>query len=193
MIFRSIFIGLVSVGVVAGCTPATDVSRNAGFDPAPVADVARQNWDFAGLVVSVPRSLSVSEAHGIKPRADILWREDPIGDRYVQVERIMRDALTPALSTMEGPVPVEVVLEVTRFHALTERARYSVGGEQEIEFVYLVRDAETGAVLSPPQPVDLTFRALGGADAVAAEQQGITQRVRITDRLVRWARSTFPT
>jgi hypothetical protein len=73
------------------------------------------------LIVSVPRSLSVSEAHGIKPRADIVWREDPPGDRYVQVEGIMRDALTPTLSTMQGEVPVQVVIEVTRFHALSER------------------------------------------------------------------------
>jgi hypothetical protein len=35
-----------------------------------------------------------------------------------------------------------------RFHALTERARYTIGGQHEIEFVYSVRHAETGAILS---------------------------------------------
>jgi hypothetical protein len=135
----------------------------------------------------------VSEAHGIKPRADIVWREDaPMGDRYAQVEGIMRDALAPALRSMQGDVPVQVVVELTRFHALTERSRYTIGGQHEIEFVYVVRHAETGALLAGPEAVDLTFRALGGQRAVEAEQQGITQRVRITERLVGWVQGTFP-
>jgi hypothetical protein len=183
----------VAALVVAGCTPTTDVSRNLGLlDIGPVADVPRQNWDFAELVVNVPRTLSVSEAHGIKPRADIVWREDAPGDRYVQVEGIMRDALAPALRSMQGDVPVQVVVELTRFHALTERSRYTIGGQHEIEFVYLVRHAETGALLAGPEAVDLTFRAYGGQRAVEAEQQGITQRVRITERLVGWVRAPSP-
>jgi hypothetical protein len=84
------------------------------------------------------------------------------------------------------------VIEVTRFHALSERARYTIGGQQEIEFVYSVRHAETGAILSAPQPVDLTFRGFGGQQAVEAERQGLTQRVRISEQLIGWAQSTFP-
>jgi hypothetical protein len=188
----SALVGVAAL-VVAGCTPTTDVSRNLGLlEIGPVADVPRQNWDFAELVVNVPRTLSVSEAHGIKPRADIVWREDAPGDRYVQVEGIMRDALAPALRSMQGDVPVQVVVELTRFHALTERSRYTIGGQHEIEFVYVVRHAETGALLAGPEAVDLTFRALGGQRAVEAEQQGITQRVRITERLVGWVQGTFP-
>jgi hypothetical protein len=188
----SALVGVAAL-VVAGCTPTTDVSRNLGLlEIGPVADVPRQNWDFAELVVNVPRTLSVSEAHGIKPRADIVWREDAPGDRYVQVEGIMRDALAPALRSMQGDVPVQVVVELTRFHALSERSRYTIGGQHEIEFVYVVRHAETGALLAGPEAVDLTFRALGGQRAVEAEQQGITQRVRITERLVGWVQGTFP-
>jgi hypothetical protein len=184
-------LGLASL-FVAGCTPTTDVSRNIGLDIGPVADAPRQNWGFAELVVNVPRSLVVSEAHGFKPRADIVWREDGPGDRYAQVEGIMRSALEPALSSMNGDIPVQVIVEVARFHALTERARYSTGGQHEIEFVYVVRHAETGALLSGPQPVDLTFRALGGRQAVEAMQRGITQRSRITEQLVDWVQGTFP-
>jgi hypothetical protein len=188
----SALVGVAAL-VVAGCTPTTDVSRNLGLlEIGPVADVPRQNWDFAELVVNVPRTLSVSEAHGIKPRADIVWREDAPGDRYVQVEGIIRDALAPALRSMQGDVPVQVVVELTRFHALSERSRYTIGGQHEIEFVYVVRHAETGALLAGPEAVDLTFRALGGQRAVEAEQQGITQRVRITERLVGWVQGTFP-
>ena len=198
--------------VLAGCTPTTDLSTSAystaglattGSSPnARLALLATpefqaRNWTFGGLAVSVPRTLSVSEAHGITPRADIVWREDPMGDRYTQVEAIMREGLEPILARMPeaapGSVPVQVFVEVTRFHALTERARYTTGGQHEIEFVYTVRHAETGQVLSPPQPVDLTFRAFGGREAVAAEQQGITQRVRITGRLAQWVAETFPT
>lgn len=185
-------LGLAALAV-AGCTPTTGVSRNIGLlEIGPIADVPRQNWDFADLVVDVPRSLSVSEAHAIKPRADIVWREDPMGDRHAQVEGIIRNALAPTLSSMQGDVPVQIVVEVTRFHAQTEAVRYTFGGEHEIEFVYLVRHAETGAILAGPEPVDLTFRALGGQRAVEAEQQGITQRVRITERLVGWVQGTFP-
>jgi hypothetical protein len=188
----SALVGVAAL-VVAGCTPTTDVSRNLGLlEIGSVADVPRQNWDFAELVVNVPRTLSVSEAHGIKPRADIVWREDAPGDRYVQVEGIMRNALAPALRSMQGDVPVQVVVELTRFHALSERSRYTIGGQHEIEFVYVVRHAETGALLAGPEAVDLTFRALGGQRAVEAEQQGITQRVRITERLVGWVQGTFP-
>lgn len=186
----SALLGLAAM-IVAGCTPTTEVSRNIGL-MGPVADVPRQNWGFSELVVVVPRALSVSEAHGIKPRADIVWREEPMGDRHAQVAAIMRGGLEPALAGMRGDVPVQIVVEVTRFHALTERARYTIGGEHEIEFVYSVRHAETGALLSGPAAVDLTFRALGGRDAVEAEQQGITQRTRITERLAGWVRGTFP-
>ncbi len=184
-------IGLAALAV-AGCTPTPDVSRefnSMSFSAA--ADVARQNWGFAELVVSVPRTLEVSEAHGIKPRADILWREDPVGDRYVQVEDVMRGGLEPAFASMTGEIPVQIVLEMTRFHALSERARYTTGGQHEIEFVYLVRHAETGALLWGPEAVDLTFHAYGGRRAVEAEQLGITQRVRIHQRLASWVQESF--
>jgi hypothetical protein len=186
-------LGLAAL-IVAGCTPTTDVSRNLALtDIGPVADVPRQNWEFAELIIDVPQSLTVSEANAYKPRADIVWREDPMGDRHAQVAAVMRGGLEPALSSMRGDVPVQIVLEVTRFHAQTERVRYTFGGEHEIEFVYLVRHAETGAILAGPEAVDLTFRAYGGQQALEAEQQGITQRVRITERLVGWVRQTFPT
>ena len=185
-------LGLAAL-IVAGCTPTTDVSRNLALtDIGPVADVPRQNWEFAELIIDVPQSLTVSEANAYKPRADIVWREDPMGDRHAQVAAVMRGGLEPALSSMRGDVPVQIVLEVTRFHAQTERVRYTFGGEHEIEFVYLVRHAETGAILSPRQPVDLTFRGFGGQQAVEAERQGLTQRVRISERLIGWAQSTFP-
>jgi hypothetical protein len=171
----SALLGLATL-VAAGCTPTTNMStRDAPFETGP-SGLVRQNWGFAELVVSVPRTLSVSEAHTFKPRADIVWREDPMGDRYQQVEGIMRGALEPALRPCRAMCPCKSSVEVARFHALTERARYTTGGQHEIEFVYVVRHAETGALLAGPETVDLTFRGYGGRRAVEAKQQGITQR-----------------
>ncbi|NKX43926.1 DUF6778 family protein [Roseicyclus persicicus] len=179
---------------LSACSTPFDVSRDTPFDPiTPVIEAPTQDWSFTAVEIVVPRTLSVSEANSIKPASDIVWREDPLGDRYVQVEAILRDALTPVLQPREGAAtPVVVAIEVTRFHALTERARYTIGGEHEIEFMLTVRHAETGQILSGPRPVDLTFRALGGQAAIQAEAQGITQRVRITERLQEWARVEFP-
>ena len=82
-------------------------------------------------------------------------------------------------------------LELTRFHALTERTRYTIGGEHEIEFIFTVRHGETGEALTGPIPVDLTFRALGGSHAIEAEAQGIYQRDRIQSQIAGWARAEF--
>jgi len=179
---------------LSACGTPFDVSRNASFNSvAPVIDVQTQDWSIIAVEIDVPRSLSVSEANSIKPSADIVWREDAPGDRYAQVEEILTSALAPVMQPRAGAAtPVIVSLQVTRFHALSERARYTIGGEHEIEFVLTVRHAETGAILSGPRDVDLTFRAYGGSQALAAEAQGITQRVRITERLQEWARVEFP-
>jgi hypothetical protein len=179
---------------LSACATPFDVSRDAPLAPiTPVIEAPTQDWSIASLEIVVPRTLSVSEANSIKPASDIVWREDPLGDRYAQVETLLRDALSPVLTPREGAAtPVVVAIEITRFHALTERARYTTGGEHEIEFILTVRHAETGEILSGPRPVDLTFRALGGQAAIEAEAQGITQRVRITERLQAWAQVEFP-
>jgi len=179
---------------LSACAAPFDVSRNASISTiAPVIAAQTQDWSISGVEIAVPRTLSVSEANSIKPAADIVWREDAPGDRYAQVEAILTSALAPVLQPRAGAAtPVIVSLEVTRFHALTERARYTIGGQHEIEFILTVRHAETGEILSGPRDVDLTFRAEGGRQAVAAEAQGITQRVRITERLQEWARVEFP-
>ncbi len=178
---------------VSGCVGGTDVSRDLGFDAPPVIqNVAIQDWDVVAVEVEVPYTLSVSEANTIKPRADIVWREDPYGDRHQQVDALMTEALEPVFESVTGAIPVVVTLDVTRFHAQTQRVRYSnLPSEQEIEFVLTVRHAETGQILSGPRDMDLTFPALGGQDAVAADARGETQRVRITQRLQNWVIEDF--
>lgn len=179
---------------LSACTSPFDVTRNAPYDPVtPVIEAPTQDWSITELRIEVPRTLTVSEANTLRPAADIVWREDPAGDRYAQVETILRSALGPVLQPRDGAsTPVIVLIQVTQFHAVTERARYTIGGQHDILFNVTVAHAETGEVLSGPRMVDLTFRALGGQAAIDAEAQGITQRVRITERLQDWARAEFP-
>lgn len=177
---------------VSGCVGTTDVSRNIGADILPVIEnIEIQDWDVTGVEVNVPHTLTSSEANSIKPRADIVWREDLIGDRHAQVDALMTDALAPAFEAVTGAIPVVVTLDLTRFHAQTQRVRYTFGGEHEILFVMTVRHAETGEILSGPVEVDLTFDAYGGDDAVAADARGETQRVRISQQLVNWVSDEF--
>jgi len=183
---------LVAALTVSGCAGINDVSRDVGIDVLPVANsIEIRDWDVTGVEVNVPRTLTSSEANTIKPRADIVWREDPIGDRHAQVDALITAAVEPAFAAMSGSIPVIVSLDVTRFHAQTQRVRYTFGGEHEVEFVMTVRHAETGEILSGPSDIDLTFNALGGDDAVAADARGETQGIRITQRLVNWVNAEF--
>lgn len=184
---------LAAAMALSACATPFDVSRNAPLETMrPVIEVPMNDWSIQSVVIHVPRSLTVSEANTIKPASDIVWREDPLGDRHAQVEALMTRALSPVLRPRDGAAtPVVVTLDVTRFHALTERARYTIGGEHEIEFVLTVTHALTGEILSGPRPVDLTFVAEGGKRAIAAEARGLTQAVRIIQQFQQWALTEF--
>ena len=190
--FTAALLGLAALGVSA-CASIPQVDVTQGLPPigALPTNVVSGDWQIQEIVIDVPASLTVSEANRIKPRADIVWREDPVGDRYVQVQALMAEAMEFALRPMDGSTPVIVELEVTRFHALTERARYTIGGEHEVEFLFTVRDAETGRALTGPRNVDLTFRAFGGQRAIESERNGIYQRDRIQSQIINWARQEF--
>lgn len=190
--------------VLSACAVPATVTREAPMNAttgaiapagaaATVVQADPRDWRLAGLEVIVPETLVVSEANTIKPRADIVWREDPLGDRYAQVEDVMRAPLEATLTRMEGDTPVNVQLTMTRFHAVTERTRYAIrrGGEHEIEFDLVISNADTGEVLRGPEHVDLTFPAYGGQQAIEAERRGITQRVRIQSRIARWVSEEF--
>ncbi|MFD2739413.1 DUF6778 family protein [Sulfitobacter aestuarii] len=170
--------------IVSACAAPQTVSRNA---------TATASLDMAGqraaaplqvrkINVSVPRSLEVSEANRYYPSGDIVWREDPIGDRHAQVKTIFEDALAAGTADLKGR-PVVLDVEVTRFHALTEKTRYSVGGIHSIKFLLTVRDARSGAVLAPTREIEADLRGYGGKRAIAAEQRGETQKVRISAHL----------
>ncbi len=173
----------------AGGTPVTRASGGAPLGYAPIAEVApgaaflRPLYDVKEIRVDVPRTLDVSEANLFYPIADIVWRGEPRGDRYTQVRQIFSDAFGFGTSGMRQGQGVIVEVSVLRFHALTEKTRYTVGGVYSIRFDLTVRDAATGAVIEPARTVVADLKASGGARAIAEEQAGRTQRVVIVEHL----------
>ena len=144
-------------------------------------------YRVADVRVEVPRSLRVSEANVFYPIADIVWREEARGDRHAQVQAIVAEGLGAGVATMTGDAvsrpAVIVEARVTRFHSLTEKTRYTIGGVHALHFVLTVRDAATGSLIEPPRAVVADVRAAGGSIAIAEEATGRTQRVVITERL----------
>ncbi len=181
---------LAAVLGLTACASTDTASRNAPIKAplaTPEAPAASALSDFKVVQVSVnvPDSLRVSEANRYYPSGDIVWREDPIGDRHEQVRAIMEAGLTRGVSGFDGGRPVVLKIMVTRFHALTEKARYTIGGVHAIQFYMTVADAETGETLVPTKFIKADFDALGGAAAVASEARGVTQKVRITAQLAK--------
>lgn len=133
--------------------------------------------------VIVPRALKVSERNSYIPRGDIVWREDPIGDRHAQVQKIVQDAVLRGVTPLNGPVKADVEIVVQRFHALTEKARYTTGGVHSITFDLMLKNPETGELLVPVRTVRADLDAFGGQQAINAMAHGQTQKVRISDHL----------
>lgn len=155
------------------------------YDPLP-ADVSR-TWRLADVRVDVPRSLTVSEEKSLLPRADIVWREDPLGDRYAQVASIMGEAVTRGASGLRGSRPVAIDITVARFHALTFEAeqRGPNWGVHNIQFSAQVSDARTGEVLVPATMIRAELPALSGEQMREARQRGVTQKSMITNHVAK--------
>jgi len=206
---RILLLGLVALSVTA-CGPMDAVTRSApyeatmpiapvvfnaesSFNEAPeivsrtVADlssvVSAPTYKVVGVQVDVPRSLRVSESNLLIPFGDIVWRGDLPGDRYTQVKDIMTAAIERGTESLNGRHEIIVQVTMTRFHSLSQRARYSVGGNHSIEFEMTLVDAATGAPLGDPKKINATFDAFGGQQAIQAEMAGLTQKVRIVDHV----------
>lgn len=164
--------------LVAGCT--TGEPWKTSYQQVITAEQSAR-WRVSQIDVTVPRTLSVSEANSYAPTADIVWREDPLGDRYDQVDRIITEAARQGASKLRGGKPVVLKIEVHQFHALTEKTRRRLqnAGVHNIEFTAQVFDAATGEALTPPDRIDADLIAYSGEQARAAEARGETQKVRI--------------
>jgi len=64
-----------------------------------------------------------------------------VGDRIAQIGAIFATATERNQPRFEGDVPVIVDFELVRFHGVTERTRYSIGGVYNIVFNMSVRNA----------------------------------------------------
>lgn len=192
---KSMLMSLVAAAtLLAGCASTDTVTRDGGTkalslatrgellaDPATLYLTAA--YDVRGVKVSVPRTLKVSEANVYYPLADVVWRGEPLGDRHLQVESIFDEALFRATGPMKQGRPATVEVEITRFHGVTEKTRYTMGGVYSLRFNLTVRDADTGQIIDGPRVVVADTKASGGVQALREEQMGLTQRVVVVNRL----------
>lgn len=154
--------------------------------PEPVAAEVSQTWKLSDVEVNVPDALVVNEAPGLLPKGDIVWREDPAGDRKAQVAQIVADAAAEAGDGLPGKTPVTIRISLTRFHALTyeAEARNWKAGVHDIEMTAEVVDTATGAVLKGPDPIEASLPALAGDEMAAARARGETQKSQISAHLL---------
>lgn len=179
---RSALVGLSALllsACVGGSTFKTD------YTPVP-AELAK-SWRLAEVRVSVPQSLTVSEAKTLLPNADIVWREDPMGDRRAQVGTIIQTAVMRGAQGLRGSRPVILDVTVTRFHALTFEAELSNSdwGVHNIDLTVQVLDASTGAVLLPTTAIRAETPAFSGAKMKELRRQGQTQKSIISNHVAR--------
>jgi uncharacterized protein DUF6778 len=162
---------------------AAAVGQVASADAVASITAGQPMVSVNSVVVRVPRTLKVSEANRYLPAGDIVWREDPIGDRYVQVQKIFQDAMAQGVAPLNGPASVDIDIQVKRFHALTEKARYTTGGVHSITFDLAIKHPDTGELLVPVRTIRADLDAFGGKQALQAEARGLTQKVRIVNHL----------
>ncbi len=161
--------------------PTTNlVSRNAAPLDGLLLKPAKPTYRVARVYVDVPAELTVSEANVYVPRADIVWREDPLGDRKMQIKTILEQAIFSGANQISGNTDVIMSVRVNLFHAITQKARDVVGGRHNVQFDYVLLDAVSGQPVSEVNSINLKFKALGGRKALVAEMRGDTQKVRIS-------------
>jgi hypothetical protein len=177
---RAALLGLTAAALTACVGGGTFKTEYDRLSP----DVS-QNWRLSEVRVDVPRSLVVSEAKTLLPNADIVWREDPAGDRYTQVGKIMQAAVLRGAQGLRGARPVIISVTVTRFHALTYEAelRSEDWGVHNVDFVAQVVDARTGEVLVPPTRIRAETPAYSGSRMREARRKGMTQKSMISNHV----------
>lgn len=153
-------------------------------DVQPRPEIAR-DYDLQGLRFAARPGLSISEREVLYPVADIVWRGDPLGPRIEQIETMFETAVERNQHVITGRRPIVLEVTLLRFHGVTKRARYHIGGVYNINFQMTVRDAHSNAVIEPPRVVIGEFETPGGELAVRLEETGQTEKVRVTDFLTR--------
>jgi hypothetical protein len=187
-------IAMLGLGaLVSACASVDTPTRNAPYAPQQQFVQTLPSVTVNEINVLVPQTLKVSERNSYYPGGDIVWRGDAIGNRHEQVKAIFDTALAQGTADMEGIVPVRLDIRVERFHAITEKARYTTGGIHSITFALQIRDLATGHAIGEPRLVKADLNAFGGQQALYEERRGQTQKVRITDHLAEVIRQELST
>ncbi|SMY09669.1 DUF6778 family protein [Flavimaricola marinus] len=176
----------LAVGLSA-CATVDTSTRNAPLElPTLQASDSgteiRRDYNLMDVVVVVPESLRASESNAYYPVADIVWRGDAIGDRHAQVADLFKAAARDVASDLNGSQDVYVQITVARFHGVTERTRYSVGGVYNMVFDMTIVDG-AGNIVEPTRRIEADLPAPGGQAALELEQSGQTEKVRVVDYL----------
>lgn len=175
---------LLALSACGGTEPAMrNLTVADQLNPGADIRLVAPRYTVDALDIRIPRTLVVSETNSFHPMADIVWRGEPPGDRYDQIADIFADAMETGIFHLQSGPHVRVTVELARFHALTEKARNTVGGVHSVHYMLTVRDATTGAVVDGPRLVKADVKASGGAGAIAEERIGRTQRVVIVEAL----------
>jgi len=178
---------IVTLGLgVAGCATVDTVSRNAPLETASFGaqqQPVQRSYTIQDVTFSALDTLRVSESNSYYPSADIVWRGDPVGDRVAQIADMFRVAAARNQDRLAGDTPVIVDFELVRFHGVTERTRFSIGGNYNIVFNMSVRNAQTSAIIEQARLITADLSAPGGVAALLQEQRGQTEKVRVTNFL----------
>ena len=200
-----IAVGLVMMAGVSACgsvgkapfEPLPDVAEmhRAAMSPVEMNDTVHAAPDttlpafepmrLVSYTVSIPEELRVSEANLYYPMADIVWRGDPKGNRKQQVGTIFAESLNRAERQQQEGRAVMAEIEVQKFHSLTEKTRFTVGGMHSINFALTLKDVQTGETLVAKEKVKANLKAFGGRRAMEAEAQGLGMKERIQQHLAR--------
>ncbi len=177
---------LVGTFALSGCSTINEMSYRDSVDLTnctPLDQIGQTNYDVQGFIVRVPRSMRVSEANSIHPDATIVWRGEPLGDRHAQVHTIVSDAARDAFDSSNGGTPAVVDMNVTFFHAMSDRTRATTGGWHTVNFDLALRDPDTNELLRPVEKVVTQITGFGGEVAERAVVRGETQKYRIKRHL----------
>jgi hypothetical protein len=187
---KSICAALIFAVGLAGCgllksespdgVPTTQVKLD-GREPIVQSPIETSLYNVRSVDVTVPSALRVSEANLFYPDADVVWRGEPQGDRLAQVKAILEEGLAAGTAGMKTGPKAMISVQLERFHALTEKARFAVGGVHDVVFVLTVREVGTNAILAAPQRIEVAIRASGSDKAIAEDAAGRTQRVVIVE------------
>lgn len=183
-LIRPLLAAILLVSLTA-CGTVPTATRSAMPDDTMLGVALPPDVRIESFTVNVPRSLKVNDRNLYYPRGDIVWRGEPRGDRYAQVQAMFEAGLRSAAPRVDGLRPVRLDVQVTRFHSLSEKARYTVGGVHDIDFRYRLVDLDTGLPLGPSKLVNADLNGLGGQAALEAEGRGETQKARIIAHLSR--------